>query len=69
VARPPDVGKLLAGAQTRLDRGSGKRTGKAIDHLLAAAKQRGSQRKIDAATVEATFAAARAQLRAGRTRD
>jgi len=69
VARPVDASKLLAGARAKLDRGNANRNGRSMDDLLAAAKERGSARKGDAARLDAMLSSARAQLRAARTKD
>jgi hypothetical protein len=62
-----DGEKLLAGARAKLNRGKPKGAASSVDRLLATAKGRGSVRKHDAASVDARLAAARVQLRAGRS--
>jgi len=66
VARHVDAVRLLARGRAKVDRATGRATGKSVDHLLAAAKQRGRAGEGGLGNLDAKLAAVRAQIRAGR---
>jgi hypothetical protein len=64
-----DVTNLVAGGRAKVARGNAASKGRPVDELIAAATRRGSGRKLAGVDLEAKIASARAQLRAGRTKE